>query len=343
MITTEIYNGQGLGNQLWCYVVTRVIALDKGYDFGIMHGEKFKCLDFMNLDFGKELIGGTGPEGGPPITLPDRITHYYREKEIYHPKTGADIRTHDINLINIQDNTKIDGYMQDEQYIAHHKEKIREWLAIKPELFVPEFSNDNVCVINFRGGEYVNINDVFLPQKYWNDAIAHMHTINPDFRFIVVTDDPKTAKIFFPSFEIFHKSIGDDYSIIQNAHYLILSNSSFGWFPAWLSVKLKYCIAPKYWSRYNTSDGYWGLGYALTSGWSYLDRAGKISTYETSLKELQDYKSNPTQNAFKYPPEKAKRTLAIWIRISNYKIRQLIKMVLKKGPLFTFYFRRESF
>ena len=35
MIVTELYNGQGLGNQLFSYVMTRVLALDKGYDFGI--------------------------------------------------------------------------------------------------------------------------------------------------------------------------------------------------------------------------------------------------------------------------------------------------------------------
>ena len=35
MIVTEIYKGQGLGNQLWCYITTRVMAKDKGYNFGI--------------------------------------------------------------------------------------------------------------------------------------------------------------------------------------------------------------------------------------------------------------------------------------------------------------------
>ncbi len=79
MIITEIYNGQGLGNQLWCYVVTRVIALDRGYEFGIKSPEKFKCNDFLTLDCGKQVIGGTGQEGGPPDSLPEGITNYYKE------------------------------------------------------------------------------------------------------------------------------------------------------------------------------------------------------------------------------------------------------------------------
>jgi hypothetical protein len=55
MIATRFYNGQGLGNQLWAYVVTRTIALDLGYDYGIMSPEKFKGSDFLELDYGNVL------------------------------------------------------------------------------------------------------------------------------------------------------------------------------------------------------------------------------------------------------------------------------------------------
>src|SRR5580698_3840869 len=103
MIVTELYNGQGLGNQLWCYVVTRVIALDKGYDFGIMSPEKFKAARFMKLDFGKPVAGGTGPEGGPPTSLPEGIAHYYAEKKITRAD-GTDVRMHDHDLVNVSDN-----------------------------------------------------------------------------------------------------------------------------------------------------------------------------------------------------------------------------------------------
>ena len=35
MIATEILKGQGLGNQLFCYIVTRCVALDRNLSFGI--------------------------------------------------------------------------------------------------------------------------------------------------------------------------------------------------------------------------------------------------------------------------------------------------------------------
>ena len=98
MIVTEFYKGQGLGNQLWCYVTTRVIALNRGYDFGIQSPERFKAYDFMDIDFGLPVIGGSGPESGPPITLPMSINHYYLERGVFHP-SGADLRMLDEQLV----------------------------------------------------------------------------------------------------------------------------------------------------------------------------------------------------------------------------------------------------
>ncbi len=289
MLVTEIYNGQGLGNQLWCYVVTRVIAKDRGYKFGIQSPQKFKCQDFMSLNCGEKVIGGFGPEGGPPTILPRGIKFYYNERKIVHPQTGVDVRTYDKNLVAVPDKTKIDGIMQDEQYILHRKNEIRQWLKVKKKYECFDFVSDDICIINFRGGEYISVKNVFLTKKYWDNAIKNMLKINQNFQFVVITDDVLTAKKFFPKLEVFHFSIAKDYSIIKNAKYLIISNSSFAWFPAWLSENLRFCIAPKYWSQHNVSDGYWGCGYNITSGWLYLDREGKLNDYETCVREFKLY------------------------------------------------------
>jgi len=205
LLVTEMYKGQGLGNQLFCYVATRSIALDRGYHFGIMHPEKFKGSDFMDLDFGQKVKGGKGPEGGPPKKLPDGTVHYYKEKQILHPD-GSDIRLYDKKLVDIYPNTKIDGLMQDEKYFEHRKGEIREWLKVKKEFECYDYADDNVCVINFRGGEYARHEDLYLTKKYWDDAVRNMLKINKDFKFIVITDDVHEAKKFFPDY-VFHTSI----------------------------------------------------------------------------------------------------------------------------------------
>lgn len=321
MIVTEIYKGQGLGNQLWCYVVTRVIAKERGYDFGIMHPEKFKCLDFMDLDFGKQVVGGQGPEGGPAQILPDGIENYYSEKKVIHVKSGADIRDYDEDLFNVKDKTKIDGIMQDERYIIEHKDEIKQWLKIKKEYDCIEYSKEDICVINFRGGEYVGHRDLFLTQKYWDDAILNTRKINQNIKFIVVTDDTKTAKIFFPEFKIVHNTIAEDYSILNNAYYLILSNSSFAFFPVWLNEKAKSIIAPKYWARHNVSDGYWSCGYNVVQNWKYQDRDGILFDYKSCITQLDEYKKGKYRDIT--IKSKTNYIVKLLIRIFAIKIKKI--------------------
>ena len=289
MIVTEIYDCQGLATQLHCYVTTRTIALDKGYNFAIMNPQKFKCLDFMDLDIGIPVFGGSGPELGPPNVLPVGIKKYFREKEIKH-SNGSDIRLDDTSLQLVEDKTKLDGLFQSENTIIHRKEEIKTWLTLNEDFECYDYSGDEYCVINFKGGEYANDSNVFLDKSYWNNSINKMLTINPDFKFIVITDDVVLARMYFPSFEVHNFSISKDFSIIKNAHYLILSNSNFSYFATFISEENKYIIAPKYWKGYNSSDGYWNCGYSIYRNYNYMDKQGKLFTYEECVSEFEDFK-----------------------------------------------------
>ena len=291
MIVTEIYNGQGLGNQLFCYITTRSIALENGYEFGIMNPHKFKCLDFLDLDFGKEVIGGSGPEGGPPTQLPDGILNYYNEKQLNDSRFNCNITEIDEYLLSITDNTKIDGILQSEDYFIKRKNEIKKWLKVKSEKDCYDFSDENICIINLRGGEYRSVSDLYLTENYWSKAIDNMLKINPIFKFVVITDDVNAGKQMFPNYEVYHFNVGKDYSIIKNAHYLILSNSSFSYFPTWTSETVKYVIAPKYWARHNISDGFWSCGYNIYRDWNWMDRDGKIYSYDECISEKNKYKN----------------------------------------------------
>ena len=71
-----------------------------------------------------------------------------------------------------------------------------------------------------------------------------------------------------------------------------MSNSTFAFFPAFTSETVKYVIAPKYWARHNVSDGYWASEQNIYSGFTYMDRKGKLFTAEECRKELEEYKKN---------------------------------------------------
>jgi len=311
MIVTELYNGQGLGNQLWSYVIIRTLALDRGFDFGIMGKEKFKGNDFFTLDFGKKVNGGSGPEGGPPSTLPDGIEYYYIEKENWFEKYNCDIRDYDNGLLSILDNTKIEGYFQSEKFILHRRNEIKQWLQVKSEFDCYDFSKDNLCILNIRGGEYKGNYDLILSKKYWINGINNMLKIKNDLEFIIITDDINYTRKLLPQYPSYHFSIGKDYSIVKNAKYLILANSSFSFFPAWTSETVKYIIAPKYWARHNISDGFWACPFNLYQGWMWQDKKGNLYSYEDCKNEYKEYKEkNIIDNYKKRPDIIAMKTLS---------------------------------
>jgi len=290
MIYTEFVYGQGFGNQLACYVTTRAIAKKNGYEFGYIGLENFgdrryndKGVYFMDINLGKE--------------VKELYHDTYTEKEIRikfnhseHDRThGCDIRLIDQNLLNVPDNTKIMGIMQGEDYFWDYKEEIKDWLKVKEEFDCKDFRSDDICVLNIRDYEADHI--LFLPRDYWVRSIYHMLNINPNMQFLVITENPDTAKRLLPELadNVYHFDLAKDYSIVKNAKWLVISNSSFAYFPAFCS-DANLIIAPKYWSRHNVSNGYWSCGYNISRKFTYMDREGKLQTYNECLREFELYK-----------------------------------------------------
>jgi len=304
MIITEFYNGQGLGNQLWVYSVLRSVAKRKGYQFGVMSPFKFKGNEFLEIDMGLPVIGGDGPEGGPPNSLPDNIINYFQEKKVDHPYTGTLISKMDPAIYLIEDCTKIEGNLQSIEYIGDYRNDIKEWIKIKDDKNVNDYSSDGVCIIHIRGGDFLG-STAYLERDYYIRSVSEMKNINPNMKFFIVTDDVNYARQILPEFEIIGGSASGvtdlnkaghhqggpvwmDWSIIYNAKNLIISASSFSWWPTWLG-ECPNVIAPMFWGDFKKSDGYWSCGDSLISGWRYMDRTGNISDYESCLAEKKKY------------------------------------------------------
>jgi hypothetical protein len=304
MITANLTGN--LGNHMWQYSVCRIIAELKNYDYGFAspthdYHKGMNQMYFMNVDFGKPL---------------SNINNVFYERWINHQHVDlVNITTLDKNLYNIQDNTCMMGHngafgglYQSEDYLIDRKNDILKWFEFN-ENYVIEYENrlkennitldDDTCVINFRGGEYNGLTTVLLRHEYWVDAINHMKILNPNMKFIVITDDPVLARKYMP-FDIptYHFDIGMDFYSIAKAKWLIISNSSFGWWAAWLNTHVNKIIAPKYWARHNVSDGYWATGDMYTRSFHYLDREGVLFDYETCKNEALEYYKNKNMNIY---------------------------------------------
>ncbi len=294
MIGTEFLHGFGLGNQLFWYVTARAVAEDKGYEFGIcnpgalannMHSNT--GMYFMDIDLGKEI-----PEEDKPKykVFEDNDNRLYLGNSGHDMDHGVYVSGVDPRLDEIEDNTLLYGNLQAEKYFEKHRDKLKEWLKIKPEYDSHEYTRDNLCIIHLRCGDYSNSPELWLDRKYWINGIRNMRKIRPDMEFLAVTDDVAAAHKILPEVKAIMNDIGKDYVTLKNARYLLLSNSSFAVFPALTSDELQYAIAPKYWARHNVSDGYWASEQNIYSCFNYMDKKGRLFTPQECRAELEEYK-----------------------------------------------------
>ena len=187
--------------------------------------------------------------------------------------------------------------MQDESYFVKYLPQVKEWLKVKKEYDSYEYSRENLCIINMRGGEYTGSPELLINRKYWLHGMEEMKKIRPDMEFLIITDDVATAQKMLPGIEAHHFDIGKDYVTLKNAYYLLLSNSSFACLPAHTSDTLQFAIAPKYWARHNVSDGYWASEQNIYSLFHYMDRKGRLFTAQECREELAAYKKQSKKYA----------------------------------------------
>ena len=301
MIGTEFIDGQGLGNQLFCYVTARAIALENGYEFGTAGQERFavnihsnRGMYFMDVDLGHAITEEEKKNFQVYEDVDDRLFIGNSGHDLTH---GCYVAGADPQIHHVKDNTLIYGNMQDESYFIKYLPRVKEWLKVKPEYDSYEYSRENLCVINMRGGEYTGSPELLINQKYWLRGIKEMKKIRPDMEFVIITDDVETAQKILPGIEAHHFDIGKDYVTLKNAHYLLLSNSSFACLPAHTSETLKFAIAPKYWARHNVSDGYWASEQNIYSLFHYMDRKGRLYTAQECREELEQYKKTSKKYA----------------------------------------------
>ena len=341
MIGTEFIDGQGLGNQLFCYVTARAVALENGYEFGTAGQERFavnihssRGMYFMDVDLGYVI----SEEDKKKFNVyHDAETRLYVGNSKHDLTHGCYVAGADPGIHHVEDNTLIYGNMQDETYFIKYLPQVRQWLKVKPEYDSYEYSRENLCIINMRGGEYTGSPELLVNPKYWINGMKEMRKIRPDMEFMIITDDVNTAQKLLPGIEAHHFDIGKDYVTLKNAHYLLLSNSSFACLPAHTSETLKYAIAPKYWARHNVSDGYWASEQNIYSLFHYMDRKGRVFTAEECKKELAEYKRTSKRYAkVNVRPEGVKfkmmqlRGQYIYKKAYIYKVARGVKRRVRK-------------
>ena len=308
MLAASIHEHAGLGNQIWRYVCCRVFAEHHGYEWGVSHpGWRGP---FLNIDWGKEV--NLNVEEDSDFQMVEGFKHYYKERFDHHKRAPGCIGIPDNKFYSLPDNCYINGTFQRMSYIEDHRDKICSWLTYDDK--VTDYSSDDICVIQLRGGDYTTGHSM-LPPQYYKMAMERMKENNPDIKFVIVTDDPGTASQFLPGVPIvgsavseekdqYQKNIswykypggpvGIDYSILNTAKYAIISASTFAFWPVWTNKDLVNLIAPKYWFDWSRSDGWWRMkdGIVNDQRWLWMDQQGGLYETNTCIEHAAVYYDN---------------------------------------------------
>lgn len=233
MIAGIFHAGSGIGNQLFRFVGSRILADNRFEDHGMVAPELFKGHSFMTL----------------PI---------FNAQLEYKIQDG----TGKVIIEDLKDVTVVDAEFQSPIDFMERIDEVRWWLKVEPLSM-----SDDICVISHRGGEYTIYPDLYLTNEYWDRAIEMMKEINPNMKFQVQTDDTVSAQKQFPNFEVIH-DVGYNWRAIRFAKYLIVGNSSFSILPSLVNEDVKKIIAPKFHAGHN--KGYWQEPNNFYSKYTYV-------------------------------------------------------------------------
>lgn len=204
-----------LGNMFFQIASVIGIAVKNGYSYG------FK--PWVNQNYFKKALPG----------VDEKIRYgYYKNRSTY--------KGYDLGFcgFNVPDNVVLDGYFGSYKYFDHCREVIREFLSLKP---VCKELKDCI-IIQYRN--YKKESDDFYPlgRDYYERALEEL----PDKKLYVITNDIKAAKeeLKFKCEYLSESPLRDFYRLTQ-ADYIVMANSTFSWWGAFLSQAET--VAPKYW------------------------------------------------------------------------------------------------
>ena len=266
-------NGR-LGNQMFQYAIARATAERIGCNFFIpgTPDEAVRFYTDMSKQFGVYL----------QMPYPEN-PHFWSGHGLFNVSLG----TYD-GVINRMGNDAepqgrgegdgifLNGYFQSESHFSDLRGDVKQWFSISEDVIkrtAPILAvqpPDETCYIHFRGGDYKSIQKWYLPRQYYHDAMGLVRSKMPGIRFLVVTDDKEEAASVLPGFEMISNDSHVDFSLLNQARWCIIPNSTFSWWACWLNDE-NFVVAPYGWLNHNSGTDFDPKG-IQTQRFNYIKR-----------------------------------------------------------------------
>lgn len=172
------------------------------------------------------------------------------------------------NEINVDVNTTIHGFFQSWKYFDNIKDELINKYFSPSDKIIERLSkysiSSNSLGISIRRGDYLMLQDnhCVLSSDYYQTCINKYFMNNNIDEIYIFSDDVDWCKnIFGNAVNYVIDDVGTQLFLMTRMKHLILSNSTFAWWGAYLNQNDGMIIAPTPWfgknySHYNTDDLY---------------------------------------------------------------------------------------
>lgn len=206
-----------MGNQMFQYALGRIIAEHKGYKLEILDPDNKKEQLFNNFPF----VNTAGVDG--------------KEVRENTMACASDLQYLDLDAVfNHGGHVFLHGYWQKYYYYTAHKDKIQQWYSYDDSQFDKPGPED--VVMHLRLGDQLHPEKIGLPDTV-QPYIDVLNTI-PHKRCILVSDEPNEPFLAplraLPTVEVRSGSPMADFTMIKYAKRIIISQSTFAWWAAFL-------------------------------------------------------------------------------------------------------------
>ena len=158
-------------------------------------------------------------------------------------------------LGSLRDHAAYGGFFQSERYFTSCEDDVRKLFAVRAEhqrAFAERYRDlgPYTCV-HVRRADYLEIDGWPLPTSYFSDALVAADAWAGDRPVLVVSDGLDAARAelgHLPGLRFEANSAMVDLLLLMHADKVILSNSSFSWWGAWLNRRPGHrVLAPEHW------------------------------------------------------------------------------------------------
>lgn len=230
------------GNQLFQYCALRGVAEKKGYTWKIPQDDYSRKHDLaihraFNLQLPEENLGLVPYE---TFSFPNSPTG---------ETTGFEFDER--VLEEFPDDANLNGFFQSPKYFNHIESSLRSELTLSSPYM--EMSNElsstlgAYIAVHVRRGDYLRYpsHHPVMPTSYYREALYRL----PPLPVVVVTNDANwcaSQTVFKGSRIVSSKDYLQDFGVFIGATHIVIANSTFSWWGAWLSGADR-IIAPKAW------------------------------------------------------------------------------------------------